>query len=184
MDAAPSERRRRDLPETAPEPGPAAERRARADEVHHAVAALLLVGELVADEPGRLMLPGFGPSTWRAIAVLRAGGGGAEGAWAAAVAHLPLQDLGEDAPPGLARPADARLAEAALRLLALEAQRHDVRNALVTAEASRAIAAERGNVPGARTLDEEVAALTRALEAADRAVAATWDAGVRAAAQA
>jgi hypothetical protein len=37
-------------------------------------------------------------------------------------------------------------------------------------------------MPGVRFLDEEVAALTRALEAADAAVAAMWDAGVRAAA--
>ena len=50
----------------------------------------------------------------------------------------PAQDLGDEAPPGLARPADPRLGEAALRLLAVEAQRQDVRNALVTAEASRA----------------------------------------------
>ena len=163
--------------------GPAAARRARADEVHHAVHALRLMGELAADEPGRLALPGFGPSTWRAIAVLRDGGTEPEEAWAAAVADLPLQDLGDEAPPGLARPADPRLGEGALRLLAVEAQRQDVRNALVTAEASRATAAERGNQAGVRMLDEEVGALERALEAADVAVAAMWDQGVRAAAQ-
>jgi hypothetical protein len=151
--------------------------------VHLAVGALVLMGELAADEPGRLMLPGFGPSTWRALAVLRGGGAGAEAAWAAAVAGPPLRDLGEDAPPGLVREAEPRLAAAALRLLAVEAERHDVRNALVTAEAARATAAERGNAPGVRTLDEDLAALTRALEAADAAVAAIWDAGVRAAAQ-
>jgi hypothetical protein len=144
----------------------------------------MLVGELVADEPGRLMLPGFGPSTWRAIAVLRGGGAGPEAAWAAAVAHLPLADLGDEAPPGLARSRDPRLADAALRLLAVEAQRQDVRNAVVTTEASRATAADRGNAPGVRSLDEELAALRRALAAADAAVAAMWDAGVRAAAQA
>jgi len=139
------------------------------------------MGELAADEPDRLLLPGFGPSTWRAIAVLRQGGAGPEAAWAAAVADLPLRDLGDDAPPGLARPADPRLAEAALRLLAVEAQRQDVRNALVTAQASRATAAERGNEAGVRMLAEEAAALERALAAADAAVAAMWDAGVRAA---
>ena len=142
------------------------------------------MGELAAQEPDRLMLPGFGPSTWRAIAVLQAGGSGPEGAWAAAVADLPLQDLGDEAPPGLARPADPRLGEAALRLLAVEAQRQDVRNALITAESSRAAAAERGNAAGVRMLEEEAAALGRALEAADAAVAAMWDDGVRAAAQA
>ena len=36
-----------------------------------------------------------------------------EEAWAAAVADLPLQDLGDEAPPGLARPADPRLGEGA-----------------------------------------------------------------------
>jgi hypothetical protein len=142
------------------------------------------MGELAADEPDRLLLPGFGPSTWRAIAVLQRGGGGPEAAWAAAVADLPLQDLGDEAPPGLARPGDARLAEPALRLLAVEAQRQDVRNALVTAQAARATAAERGNAAGVRMLDEEAAALERALAAADAAVAAMWDEGVRAAAQA
>ena len=142
------------------------------------------MGELAAQEPDRLMLPGFGPSTWRAIAVLQAGGSGPEGAWAAAVADLPLQDLGDEAPPGLARPADPRLGEAALRLLAVEAQRQDVRNALITAESSRAAAAERGNAAGVRILEEEAAALGKALEAADAAVAAMWDDGVRAAAQA
>ena len=142
------------------------------------------MGELAAQEPDRLMLPGFGPSTWRAIAVLQAGGSGPEGAWAAAVADLPLQDLGDEAPPGLARPADPRLGEGALRLLAVEAQRQDVRNALITAEASRAAAAERGNAAGVRMLEEEAAALGKALEAADAAVAAMWDDGVRAAAQA
>jgi hypothetical protein len=100
------------------------------------------------------------------------------------VADLPLQDLGDEAPPGLARHADPRLTEPALRLLAVEAQRQDVRNALVTAQSSRAAAAERGNAAGVRMLDEEAAALERALAAADAAVAALWDDGVRAAAQA
>ena len=172
---------RLELPEVPPGTGAAAARRARADEVHHAVGALMLMGELAADEPGRLMLPGFGPSTWRAIAVLREGGGGPEAAWAAAVADLPLQDLGDEAPPGLHRAPDPRLAEPALRLLAVEAQRQDVRNAVVTAEASRATAAERGNAPGVESIEEDLAALRRALDAADAAVAAIWDAGVRAA---
>jgi hypothetical protein len=66
----------------------------------------------------------------------------------------------------------------------VEAQRQDVRNALVTAQAARATAAERGNAAGVRMLDEEAAALERALAAADAAVAAMWDEGVRAAAQA
>ncbi len=180
MDAAAAERARRDVPEV---PAGAA-RRARADEVYHAVGALRLVGELATDEPGRLVLPGFGPSTWRALAVLREGGSGPEAAWAAAVADLPLQDLGEEAPPGLARPADPRLAEHALRLLAVDAQRQDVRNALVTTQASRATAEERGNTAGAEILAEEAAALERALDAADAAVAAMWENGVRAAAQA
>ena len=185
LDAAAAERTRRDVTvgPAGAGAGPAAARRARADEVHHAVHALRLMGELAADEPGRLVLPGFGPSTWRAIAVLRDGGTEPEEAWAAAVADLPLQDLGDEAPPGLARPADPRLGEGALRLLAVDAQRQDVRNALVTAEASRATAAERGNQAGVRMLDEEVGALERALEAADVAVAAMWDQGVRAAAQ-
>ena len=173
---------RLELPEAPPGAGAAAARRARADEVHHAVGALRLMGELAADEPGRLVLPGFGPSTWRAIAILREGGRGPEAVWAAAVADLPLQDLGDESPPGLHRDADPRLAEPALRLLAVEAQRQDVRNAVVTAEASRATAAERGNAPGVESIDEELAALRRALQAADAAVAAIWDAGVRASA--
>lgn len=181
LDAAAAERTRRDRPGVAAGTGPAAARRARADEVHHAVHALRLRGELAADEPDRLQLPGFGPSTWRAIAVLRRGGSGPETAWAAAVADLPLQDLGDEAPPGMARPADSRLGAAALRLLAVEAQRQDVRNALVTAQSSRATAAEHGNEAGVRMLEEEAAALERALEAADAAAAAMWDSGVAAA---
>ena len=184
LDAAARERTRREIPEVAPGTGAAAARRARADEVHHAVDALRLIGELAADEPGRLVLPGFGPSTWRAIEVLRAGAAGPEAVWAATVADLPLQDLGEEAPPGLAGRPDPRLGEGALRLLAVEAQRQDVRNALVTAEAARAAAAERGNDAGVRMQAEEAAALERALRAADAAVAAMWDAGVRAARQA
>ena len=98
-------RARRDMPEADAGTGPAAARRARADEVHHAVHALRLAGELAAEEPDRLQLPGFGPSTWRAIGILREGDRGPAGGWAAAVADLPLPDLGGEAPPRLARPA-------------------------------------------------------------------------------
>ena len=183
LNAPAAERARRDMPEADAGTGPAAARRARADEVHHAVHALRLAGELAAEEPDRLQLPGFGPSTWRAIGILREGDRGPAGGWAAAVADLPLPDLGGEAPPRLARPAAPRLGEGALRLLAVEAQRQDVRNALVTAQSSRATAAERGNDAGVRMLEEEAAALERALAAADAAVEAIWDDGVRAAAR-
>ncbi|MGE0026783.1 MAG: hypothetical protein AB7U07_06710, partial [Thermoleophilia bacterium] len=184
LDAAAAERSRREVPEVAADTGAAAARRARADEVHHAVHALRLMGELAAEGPDRLQLPGFGPSTWRAIAILRRGEPGPEADWAAAVADLPLQDLGDEAPPGMARPADPRLGEGALRLLALEAQRQDVRNALVTAQSWRAAAAERGNEAGVRMQEEEAEALERALAAADAAIDTIWDDGVRAAGQA
>ncbi|HMN99841.1 MAG TPA: hypothetical protein PKD59_10530, partial [Miltoncostaeaceae bacterium] len=86
LDGGAAERARRDMPEADAGTGPAAARRARADEVHHAVHALRLAGELAAEEPDRLQLPGFGPSTWRAIGILREGDRGPAVAWAAAVA--------------------------------------------------------------------------------------------------
>ena len=183
-DAAAAERRRTDPPEVPGEPGPAAARRARADEVHRAVDALVLMGELSADEPGRLALPGFGPATWRALGVLRARRGTPEAAWAAAVAALPLEDLGDALPPGLAAAADPGLAEDALRVLVADARRGDLRNALVRAEAATAVAAERGNAAGVRMLEGECSALRDALAAADAAAEALWDAGLRRAAQA
>ena len=164
--------------------GPAAARRARADEVHHAVHALRLMGELAADEPGRLVLPRVRAEHLagdRRPAGRRDGAGGGVGGGRGRPAAPGPGRRGAARPA--ARPADPRLGEGALRLLAVEAQRQDVRNALVTAEASRATAAERGNQAGVRMLDEEVGALERALEAADVAVAAMWHQGVRAAAQ-
>ena len=177
-------RRRAEPPE---EPGGAtghrSERRARADEALLAVDALLLAGELVADGPGRLRLPGFGPSTWRAIAVLRAGASGPEGAWAAAVAARPAADLGAAAPAALrGLRADPALARTAAHLLSVEAERQDARHALITAEGALAQTLARGNDAGARLVASDCEALRTAIATADAAADALWTEGLRRAA--
>jgi hypothetical protein len=160
--------------------GPRARRRARLDCARVAVDELLLAGELVPDGPGRVVLPGFGASTWRALGALRAGASGAERAWAAAVAAEPLSDLGDLAPAGLRDATrDPRLAPLARALHAREAERQDVRDALIRAEAAARHAEGRGLARSLGTIAADAALLGEALAAADRDVAALWDAGVR-----
>ena len=183
LDEAAAERRRADRPEAWWEvPGPRAAREARRAEAHHAIDELVLTGELVLDGPGRVRLPGFGATTWRALALLRADARGAEGRWAAAVAAEPLADLGDAAPPALpgGRP-DPRLASAAQTLHAWEARRQDVRNALIAAEAALATTLEGGHAESARLLRDDLRELEEALAAADSRIARAWEAGLRAA---
>ncbi len=166
-------RRRHPMADPAGE-GPRAARRARLDVALGAVDELLLAGELAPDGPGRVLLPGFGPATWRALRET--------GAWAAAVAAGPLADLGDAAPPGLSRPADPALADAARRLLARQAERQDLRDALIRAEASARHAAGRGLQDSLAALERDVGGLQAALDAADADLAALWEAGLRRAA--
>ena len=181
LDEAAAARRRVDRPEAWWEtPSPRAAREARRAEAHRAIDALLLAGELLPDGPGRVRLPGFGATTWRALALLRAGARGAEGRWAATVAAEPLADLGDAAPRALQGPRpDARLAPAAAALHAWEARRQDVRNALITAEASLATALEGGHAESARLVREDLRELEEGLAAADARIAQAWEAGLR-----
>ncbi|WP_217924058.1 hypothetical protein [Miltoncostaea oceani] len=163
-----------------PEPGPRAARRARVEAARAAVDELLLAGELAPDGPGRVVLPGFGASTWRALGIIRAGVAGPEGAWAAAVAREPLGDLGDAAPAGTGGgPRDPRLDGTARALHAREAARQDLRDALIRAEAAARHAAARGLDDSLATIAADVAALEAALRAADRDAAALWEAGLR-----
>ncbi len=180
LEEAAARRRRVDRPEAWWEvPGPRAGREARRAEAHHAIDELLLSGELLPDGPGRVRLPGFGATTWRALALLRAGAPGAEGRWAAAVAAEPRADLGDAAPPALrgGRP-DPRLAPAAAALHAWEARRQDIRNALIAAEAALARTLEDGHAESARLLREDLGELEEALAGADSRIARAWDAGL------
>lgn len=178
LDRAGAARRRREEPLDAPGTDPRSARRGREDEALRAVDALLLDGELQQDGPGRVRLPGFGPSTWRALAILARDPGGPDAAWAAAVAFHPLGDLGDAAPPGLRRaPPDADREAIALRILAMEAHRQDLRHALIGGEASAASARERGEEASARLLDADCATLRAAIEETDAAVAVAWREG-------
>ena len=176
------ERRRLDPlgPGARDDPGPRERRAARLWEARQAIGRLVLAGELVPDGPDRVVLPGFGASTWRAIALLLDDPGPAR-AWAEAVAAEPLADLGDAAPEILrSRPA-GRLAEEAAALHALEALRQDLRHALIGAEGAMGLAIERGLTGSAESLAAECAGLTEHLEALDREVARAWDAGAAAA---
>ena len=180
LDEAAAARRRTDRPEAWWEvPGPRAAREARRAEAHHAIDALVLAGELLPDGPGRVRLPGFGATTWRAIALLRARAAGAEGRWAAAVAAEPLADLGDAAPPALRRRPDPRLAPAAATLHAWEARRQDVRNALIAAEAALATTLDGGHAQSARILRDDLEELEVALAATDARIDRAWDDGLR-----
>jgi hypothetical protein len=177
------ERRRLDPlgPGADADPGPRERRAARRWEAHQAVGRLILAGELVPDGPDRVVLPGFGGSTWRAIAALEGAPGPAR-EWALAVAAEPLADLGEAAPDGLrGAGGDARLAKEAADLHALEALRQDLRHALIGAEGGLGRALERGLADSAAALRAECDELTAHLVALDRAIAGAWDAGERAA---
>ena len=170
---------RRDLAFDAPPEirGPRAERRARHDAALAAIDELLLAGELVPDGPGRVMLPGFGPATWRALDALRTRSGPAA-AWAAAVAAMPLADLGDAAPADLRDlPADPRLAAPARRLLARQAERQDLRDALIRVGAAARHAAGRGLDDSLASIERDAASLAAALARADADLAAMWEAG-------
>ncbi len=181
--AAERARRRTDLLEGEPPTGARALRARRAAEVGWAVGELLLAGELVADGPGRVLLPGFGGSTWRAIALLRAGTGGPERRLAEAVAAEPAADLGASAPAALrGLRADPRLLEAARLVHGLEAARQDARDALLRAAAALVAAVEAGHDDSARLLRADCAALEARLAELDAAIAAAWREGVRRAA--
>ncbi len=180
LDEAAAERRRVDRPEAWWDvPGPRAAREARRAEAHHAIDALVLAGELLPDGPGRVRLPGFGATTWRALALLRSGAAGSARRWAAAVAAEPLADLGEAAPPGLRVEPDPRLAAAAVALHAGEAHRQDIRNALMAAEAALATTLDAGHAQSARLLRDDLGGLERALAAADSRIARAWEDGLR-----
>lgn len=181
LDEAAAERRRTDRPEGWWErPSPRAAREARRAEAHRAVGELVLAGELLPDGPGRVRLPGFGATTWRALAILRSGAPGAPRRWAATVVAEPVADLGEAAPPALrGLRADPRLARAAATLHAWEARRQDARNALITAESSLAATLEGGHGASARLLRDDLAALQGALAEADARIARAWEAGLR-----
>jgi len=160
--------------------GGRADRRRRAGAAHDALGRLVLAGELVPDGPSRVCLPGFGRSTWRAIALLRTGAAGPPARWAAALCAEPAADLREAAPEFLRglRAAPA-LAPAAARVHALEAARQDARNALLTASASAGAAMDAGNEAGARVLRDDCAALEARIAEVDAATALAWDDGVR-----
>lgn len=181
LEAAAEERRRTDSGEDpGTDCGLRARRRRRTDEAHRALDALVLAGELVPDGPERLRLPGFGGTTWRAIAHLRAGAGGADGGWAAAVAAGPAADLG-DAAPGFLRDLrpDPVRAEAARVLHAWEAARQDARHALIAASATLAGARERGDAAAARALRADCAALEARLDQVDAEIESAWERGWR-----
>lgn len=186
LDAAERARRRFDEPDEGERPaGARADRGRRAAAAYRALGELLLSGELVSDGPTRVGLPGFGRSTWRAIALLREGGEGPPARWAAALAAEPAADLGEAAPHFLrALAPDPSLAHAAARVHALEAVRQDARNALLTASASMGAAIEAGSHEGARALRRECDELEAGIAELDAAIAAAWDEGVDMAARA
>jgi hypothetical protein len=157
------------------------DREARAHEGDQAVGRLVDAGLVAADGPGRVCLPGFGRSTWRAIGVLRAPAGPSHRRWAAAVAREPLTDLGRAAPPLPPAPTPhPELVALARRVHHLEAVRQDARNALLTAEARMAEALGRGHQDSARMLREEVDGARRAIAALDLLIAEVWEVGVRA----
>ena len=186
LEAAVEARRRQDPlgPAARAEPSARRTRAARLWEARRAVGDLTLAGQLAADGPDRVCLPGFGGSTWRAVALLRpdAGGEASEGPrrWAAAVAAEPAADLGAAAPAFLRdlRP-DPRLARPAARLLLLEAVRQELRHALIEAERAIGAALEGEYADGASALAEECAALSERIAELDGEIARAWDEGER-----
>lgn len=177
-----AEARRRSHPPERLEHPPSARtgRQDRAEEARQAVGELILAGELAADGPGRVRLPGFGASTWRAVDLLRGGGAGTPGGrWASTVAAEPAADLGDAAPPFLRglRP-EPSLTEAAARLHALEAVRQDARHTLLSAEASLAAALERGHLDSAAALRTDCEQLDARIVQIDAAIERTWRDGL------
>jgi hypothetical protein len=161
-----------------PVDGARARRVARAAEIDEAVSDLLLAGALTADGPGRLALPGWGPSTQRAVRALRDAPPGG-GLWEAEVARMPSADLGGAAPAWLhALPATPALEGRARAVLALDAHRQDIRDALLTAAARLARLLDRGDDAAAAELTRECARLGEALADVDARAASQWTAGV------
>ena len=180
LERAETARRREELFEGEPPSGARALRARRAAEVHRAAGELVLAGELVSDGPGRVRLPGFGATTWRAIALVHGGAAGPERLLAEAVAAEPASDLGPAAPAFLrGLRADRRLRAAARLLLALEAARQDARAALLAAEAALAAAVEAGNEGGAQLLRDDCAALGARIGEIDTAIGVAWEEGLR-----
>jgi hypothetical protein len=181
--AAELERRPTELLADEPPSGARALRERRAAEAHRAVGELILAGELVADGAGRVRLPGFGGTTWRAIALLRSGAQGPQRLLAEAVAAEPGDDLGPAAPPFMSGlRADPLLVESARRLHGLEALRQDARNALLAGAAALVSAVEGGHDESARLIRADCAVLEGRIAEVDAAIERTWEAGLRRAA--
>ena len=181
-DAADTRRRRDPYGIGAEERSPRRDRIARCWEVHLAADALVLSRGLVLDGTDRVLLPGFGPATWRAIGILRAGRAGAEGAWARAVAGVALANLGPATPPGLAaRAMDMRLQAPAERVHMLEGARQDLRHALLMSDAAIGVAVDRGNTAGADVLRAECAEREAQIAQVDLMIVEAWGAGGEAA---
>lgn len=181
LDQAADARRRSHPPERFDHaPSARAGRQDRAEEARQAVGDLILAGGLIADGPGRVRLPGFGATTWRALALLRGGGaGGPGGRWASTVAAQPAADLGDAAPPFLRglRP-EPSLTRAAARLHALEAVRQDARHALLSASASLAAALEGGYGDSAAALRGDCDELQARIAQLDAAIERAWRDGL------
>jgi len=179
LDAAVEAAQTPDMRWLTPEPPGVRERRAaRTHEVREALGLLLLAGDLAADGPERHALPGWGASTWRAVAVLVRSGDAAAHPWEAAVARLPLADLGPGAPAplhGLRAP--PALEVPARRLLAAEAERQDLRHGLLTAATRLAAALDRGVHDAAAALADDCAQLSARIDLLDRMSALLWEDG-------
>jgi hypothetical protein len=168
-----------------PPPGPRTDRERRRAAAHRAIDALVLAGELAPDGPGRVRLPGFGASTWRAIAALRRGAGGAQGRWARALAWEPLGDLGDAAPPALAGPPpDPVLSAAAMTIHAMEARRQDLRDLLLRADASAGASRDAGQGRAVEILRDECREIDALIRSLDERIASAWGAGLALAARA
>lgn len=161
-----------------PVDGARARRAARDVEIDEALTDLRLAGELVADGPGRLALPGWGPSTLRAVRALRDAPSGTA-LWEAAVARMPSADLGAAAPAWLrSLPPTPALDERARAVLSLDAHRQEIRDALLTAAARLAGMLDRGDDAAAAALSRDCARLSDALAHVDALTASQWAAGV------
>jgi hypothetical protein len=163
----------------APEPpGARRDRLARREEVVRATGALVRAGRLAEDGPDRVALPGFGPATWRALAMLRAGATGPERSWALAVAAPGLTALGR---PVAGDGPDPRLADHADRIHVLEGARQRLRHALLAADAAIGVARDLGNDPGAAARDAECAEREHDIARVDGMIVAAWREGGEAA---
>ena len=154
---------------------------ARCHQVRETLGLLALGGALAGDGPERHVLPGWGPCTWRAVSVLAAGADPRDRPWEAAVARLPLADLGARAPARLRGLTAPRALEVpARRLLAAEAGRQDLRDALLTTAGRLAGALDRGVHDGAAALRDDCERLTSRIAVMDGMIARLWEAGAAA----